>query len=61
MRNNERNKMFCVIKYKTNEEGMINLYDLYWSGEFIREMFMEPFEIPAAELADKFMYTICIK
>ncbi|CAM6788580.1 MULTISPECIES: HigA family addiction module antitoxin [Enterobacteriaceae] len=32
---------------------MINLYDPVHPGEFIREMFMEPFEIPAAELADK--------
>lgn len=32
---------------------MINLYDPVHPGEFIREMFMEPFEIPAAELAEK--------
>lgn len=32
---------------------MINLYDPVHPGEFIKEMFMEPFEIPAAELAEK--------
>ncbi|MBL1240103.1 HigA family addiction module antidote protein, partial [Enterobacter hormaechei] len=31
---------------------MINLYDPVHPGEFIREMFMEPFQTPAAELAD---------
>jgi len=32
---------------------MINLYDPVHPGEFIKEMFMEPFEVPAAELAEK--------
>lgn len=32
---------------------MINLYDPVHPGEFIKDMFMEPFEIPAAELAEK--------
>lgn len=41
-----------IFKVKI-EEGMINLHDPVHPGEFIREMFMEPFEIPAAELADK--------
>ncbi|MCE9980996.1 HigA family addiction module antitoxin [Leclercia adecarboxylata] len=47
------NKTFVLSNTKHIEEGMINLYDPVHPGEFIREMFMEPFEIPAAELADK--------
>lgn len=32
---------------------MINLFDPVHPGEFIMEMYMEPFEIPANELADR--------
>ncbi|HDL6744362.1 TPA: HigA family addiction module antitoxin [Yersinia enterocolitica] len=32
---------------------MINLFEPVHPGEFIREMFMEPFEISAADLAER--------
>lgn len=40
-------------KLIVREEGMIDIYDPMHPGEFIRELYMEPFDIPAAKLAER--------
>jgi addiction module HigA family antidote len=49
----KRTPVFNLLLYIAKEEGMITIFDPVHPGEFIREMYMEPFEIHAADLADR--------
>lgn len=49
----KRAPVFNLLLYIAKEEGMITIFDPVHPGEFIREMYMEPFEIHAADLADR--------
>lgn len=46
-----KSKQCLVFSIKFTEVGMMNVFDPMHPGEFIREMYMEPFDIHAADLA----------
>lgn len=46
-----KSKQVLVFSIKFTEVGMMNVFDPMHPGEFIREMYMEPFDIHAADLA----------
>lgn len=46
-----KSKQQLVFSIKFTEVGMMNVFDPMHPGEFIREMYMEPFDIHAADLA----------
>lgn len=49
--NHSKQAMACFFSIKFIEVGMMNVFDPMHPGEFVREMYMEPFDIHAADLA----------